>query len=115
MPRPKPKLPPFVGLFVAQLLEDGIAPGTAAKYSAEVARFFRRRGPDAGTVTQAELWAYVRRMALENIAGLAPFSAAWRRFALFAAEKGHPYPQIPDREERERAWKEAAYAGLETP
>ena len=114
MPRPKPQLPPFVALFVGQLLDDGCAPGTAAKYSAEVARFFKRRADPKVPVTGVELWDYVRRVAVENTAQLAAFSAAWRRFAAFAAAKGHPYPGIPDRETRERAWKDAAFAGLES-
>lgn len=114
MPRPKPKLPPFVVLFVQQLLEDGIAPGTAAKYSAEVARFFKRRPDALAPVTQTELWEYVRRLAVDNTAQLPSFSAGWRRFAAFAASKGHPYPHVPDREQRERAWKEQAFAGLES-
>ena len=114
MPRRPQPVPDFLRVFLAHLLEQGgLSPSSSARYVAEIGRYFRARPANAGPVTGDELWAYILSVGSSNPQGIALFAAAWARFRAFAADKGTSYPSIPSKEDRDRQWREAAFAGLE--
>lgn len=114
MPRKPNPLPPHLQAFVADCIDQGLSPASSARYAAGVGSFYRHRAsPESQPVSADELWAYVRHLAATNPTTMPLFTAGWAHYVRFAGSRGKTYPSIPSREDRERAWREESFAGLE--
>lgn len=114
MPRKPKPLPPHLQAFVADSIDQGRAPSSSARYAAAIGAFYRQRAaPEGQAVSADELWAYVRHLAAVNPTTMPLFVAGWAHYVRFAASRGKTYPTIPSREDRERAWREESFTGLE--